>query len=168
MVTSVLLILRETSPWALVGAVASVALLWLVAWTLEWAWWTPRRLDRALRAQGLKGTKYRLLTGDVRENARLNREARTKPLALGSHDIIPRVLPMLHNVVKEYGNFYVPRSFPTSKIDSFCSKLMRGNYLRFLYFFEPISCDFYHIYSVNAQGRIYRSSIRSSECLVRD
>jgi hypothetical protein len=105
MATRVLLMLREASPWALGGAAASVALLWLVAW----AWWTPRRLDRALRAQGLKGTRYRLLTGDVRESARLNREARTKPLPLGSHEIIPRVLPMLHNMVKDNGNFYVPR-----------------------------------------------------------
>ncbi|KAL6909679.1 hypothetical protein ACP4OV_001338 [Aristida adscensionis] len=70
--------------------------------TLEWAGWTPRRLERALRAQGLKGTRYRLFTGDVRENARLNREARTKPLPLGCHDIAPRVLPMIHSVIKEH------------------------------------------------------------------
>jgi hypothetical protein len=109
MATRALLLLRESPPWAVAGAAA--ALLWLVAWTLEWAWWTPRRLDGALRVQGLKGTRYRLFTGDLRENARLNREARTKPLPLGCHDIIPRVLPMLHNVVKENGNyFYVLRS----------------------------------------------------------
>ena len=106
------------------AAAAAAALLWLVAWTLEWAWWTPRRLDRALRAQGLKGTRYRLFTGDLRENARLNRQARAKPLPLGCHDIIPRVLPMLHNVVKENGSFYVLRSdhspSPASKVGSFC------------------------------------------------
>ncbi|CAO1948287.1 unnamed protein product [Urochloa humidicola] len=98
-----LLLLWEASPWAVAGAAAAVTLLCLAAWTLEWAWWTPRRLDRALRAQGLKGTRYRLFTGDLIENARLNREARTKPLPLGCHDIIPRVVPMLHNVVKENG-----------------------------------------------------------------
>jgi hypothetical protein len=103
MATRVLLMLRETSPWALAGAAASVALLWLVAWTLEWAWWTPRRLDRALRAQGLKGTRYRLFTGDLRETARVNREARKNPLPLGCHDIAPRVQPMLHSAMKEYG-----------------------------------------------------------------
>lgn len=108
MATRALLVLREASPWALVGAVVSAALLWLAAWTLEWAWWTPRRLDRALRAQGLKGTRYRLFTGDVRENARINREARTKPMPIGSHDIIPRVQPMFYNVVKEYGNHCPP------------------------------------------------------------
>jgi hypothetical protein len=80
-----------------------MALLWLAAWILEWAWWTPRRLGRALEAQGLKGTRYRLFTGDVPENARLNKEARSKPLPLGSHDIIPRVQPMISNAIKENG-----------------------------------------------------------------
>jgi hypothetical protein len=79
MATRALLMLREASPRALVGAATAVALLWLVAWTAEWAWWTPRRPDRALRAQGLKGTRYRLFIGDLPENAGINREARTKP-----------------------------------------------------------------------------------------
>ena len=120
MATRALPLLQESPPWAV--ACAAAALLWLVAWTLEWAWWTPRWLDRALRDQGLKGTRYRLFTGDLRENARLNRQARAKPLPLGCHDIIPRVLPMLHNAVKENGNFYVLRSdhSPASKVGSFC------------------------------------------------
>lgn len=107
--------LWEASPWSLAGAAAAVALLWLAAWTLEWAWWTPRRLGLALRAQGLRGTRYRLFTGDVARSARLNREARSKPLPLGSHDIIPRVLPMFCNAIKEHGNISTRDSFPPSK-----------------------------------------------------
>ncbi|CAL4975183.1 unnamed protein product [Urochloa decumbens] len=104
MATRALLTLPEASPWALASAAAAAALLcWLVAWTLEWAWWTPRRLDRALRAQGLRGTRYRLFTGDVRETVRRNRAARSKPLPLGCHDIIPRVQPFYHDHVKENG-----------------------------------------------------------------
>ena len=112
MAARALLMLREASPWALAGAAAAVALLWLVAWTAEWTWWTPRRIDRALRAQGLKGTRYRLFTGDLAENARINREVRTKPLPLGCHDIAPRVQPMLHRAIKEYGNFKSTGSLP--------------------------------------------------------
>uniref|UniRef100_A0ACD5VQU5 Uncharacterized protein n=1 Tax=Avena sativa TaxID=4498 RepID=A0ACD5VQU5_AVESA len=103
MPTRALQMLREASPWSLAGAAAAMALLWLAAWILEWAWWTPRRLGRALQSQGLKGTRYCLFTGDVPENVRLNREARSKPLPLGSHDIIPRVQPMLSNAIKENG-----------------------------------------------------------------
>ena len=98
--------LGEASPWSLAGAAAAMALLWLAAWIIEWAWWTPRRLGRALQAQGLRGTRYRLFTGDVPENARLNREARSKPLPLGSHEIIPRVLPMFNEAIKENGNCF--------------------------------------------------------------
>lgn len=116
MATCVLLMLREASPWALAGAVASVSLLWLVAWTLEWAWWTPWRLDRALRAQGLKGTRYRLFTGDLRETARANREARKKPLPLGCHDIAPRVQPMHHSTIKEYGMVSMYSNQPATQI----------------------------------------------------
>ncbi|KAM3213733.1 hypothetical protein ACQJBY_066255 [Aegilops geniculata] len=97
------MLLGDASPWSVAGAAAAVALLWLGAWVLEWAWWTPRRLGRALRAQGLRGTRYRLFTGDVPENARLSREARLQPMPRGSHDITPRVQPMSCNVIKEHG-----------------------------------------------------------------
>ena len=98
------LIPAEASPWAVAAAAVAAALLWLAAWTLGWAWWTPRRLERVLRAQGLKGTRYRLFTGDITESAQLNREARAKPLPAGSHDIVRRVQPMLYDTVKQYGN----------------------------------------------------------------
>lgn len=139
MATRALLLLRETPPWTLAGAAAAVTLLWLAAWTLEWAWWSPRRLDRALRAQGLKGTRYRFLTGDVTENVRLNREAREKPLPLGCHDIIPRVLPNLHKAVNENGSFYVLSSdhCPASKIHHVRIKLLSENHLLW-FLFSPL------------------------------
>ncbi|CAO2176653.1 unnamed protein product, partial [Urochloa humidicola] len=83
---------------------------------LEWAWWTPRRLDRALRAQGLTGTRYRLFTGDVREIARRNRAARSKPLPLGCHNIIPRVQPFYHDLVKENGKLSFTWFGPTPRM----------------------------------------------------
>ncbi|XP_051225064.1 cytochrome P450 CYP72A616 [Lolium perenne] len=116
MATRALQMLGEASPWSLAGAAAAMALLWLAAWIAEWAWWTPRRLRRALQAQGLRGTQYRLFTGDVPENARLNREARSKPLPLGSHDIIQRVQPMFSNVIKENGKFSFTWFGPTPRV----------------------------------------------------
>jgi hypothetical protein len=79
-----------------------MSLLWLAAWILEWAWWTPRRLGRALQAQGRKGTRYR---GGWRE-------AWFKPLPLGSHDIIPRVQPMFNNAIKRNGEKFSNSCFP--------------------------------------------------------
>ncbi|WOL17034.1 hypothetical protein Cni_G25823 [Canna indica] len=93
------------SPWRLGSAAAAVATLLLAAAAaalLHWAWWSPRRLERALRAQGLRGTPYRFLRGDITEDARLRLEARSKPMPL-SHDIIPRVVPLLHRAMNEFG-----------------------------------------------------------------
>ena len=55
--------------------------------------------------EGLRGTVYRSLAGDVKENTRLNKEARAK-LMPNSHDITARVEPLLHYAMKEYGENY--------------------------------------------------------------
>ncbi|KAF8696972.1 hypothetical protein HU200_036617 [Digitaria exilis] len=117
MATRALLLLRETPPCTLAALAAAVALVWLAAWTLEWAWWSPRRLERALRAQGLKGTRYRLFTGDLPENARLM----TKPLPLGCHDIIPRVLPMHDKVSMVVSKTWLPQAAPAAAASRTCS-----------------------------------------------
>ncbi|URD97628.1 Cytochrome P450 [Musa troglodytarum] len=83
------------------GAGGLLLVAWAV-WALNWAWWRPRRQERALRSQGLRGTPYRLLRGDLKEDARLLAEARSKPMPL-SHRIIPRVAPLLHAAMSEFG-----------------------------------------------------------------
>ncbi|KAJ4741631.1 Cytochrome P450 [Rhynchospora pubera] len=91
-----------SNPWSLFIGAFTLFLLWGAARALEWAWLRPRRLDRALRKQGLRGTVYRSLAGDINDNTRLNKEARAKPMPL-SHDITPRVAPYLHRTMKEFG-----------------------------------------------------------------
>ncbi|KAJ3685050.1 hypothetical protein LUZ61_014214 [Rhynchospora tenuis] len=88
--------------WNLFIGILTFLLLWGAARALEWAWLRPMRLDRALRKQGLRGTVYRPLPGDLKENARLSKEARAKPMPL-SHDITPRVAPLIHRTMKEFG-----------------------------------------------------------------
>lgn len=91
----------------------------LVTWAmrmLEWSWWKPRRLERALRAQGLKGTPYRFLYGDLKDNARLNKEARSKPISPHSHSIIPRVAPFFFHSMKEHGKISFTWFGPTPRV----------------------------------------------------
>ncbi|KAL5229168.1 hypothetical protein ABZP36_017433 [Zizania latifolia] len=91
-------------PWSLLAyGLLGLVLLWQGGRLLHRLWWRPRRLELALRAQGLRGTSYRFLTGDLREYGRLNREAWARPLPLRCHDIAPRVAPFLNNLVKEHG-----------------------------------------------------------------
>ena len=87
----------------LVYGVPGLVLLWQGGRLLNRLWWQPRRLERALRAQGLRGTSYRFLTGDLKDFNRLNKEAWATPLPLGCHDIVPRVTPFLCNRVREHG-----------------------------------------------------------------
>jgi len=79
-------------------------LLWKAGRLLERLWCEPRRLERALRAQGLRGTSYRFLTGDLKEYRRFNKEAAaSKPLPLRCHDIAGHVAPFVHGAVLEHG-----------------------------------------------------------------
>ncbi|BAH91201.1 cytochrome P450 CYP72A616 isoform X4 [Oryza sativa Japonica Group] len=91
-------------PWSsLAYGLLGLVLLWQGGRLLHRLWWRPRRLELALRAQGLRGTRYRFLTGDLGEHGRLNREAWARPLPLRCHDIAPRVAPFLHSSVREHG-----------------------------------------------------------------
>ncbi|XP_044454037.1 cytochrome P450 72A15-like [Triticum urartu] len=97
-------ILRDASPWSLLAGAAAMAALWWAVRMLEWVWWGPRRIERALRAQGLGGTQYRLLRGDIKEEQRLMRAALSKPVPMDRpHDIVPRVSPLLHRVTEQHG-----------------------------------------------------------------
>ncbi|XP_065000658.1 cytochrome P450 CYP72A616-like [Musa acuminata AAA Group] len=88
--------------WSLGWGVAGLLFLAWALRVLNRAWWRPRWLERALRAQGLNGTAYRFPYGDLKENARFSKEARAKPMPL-AHNIIPRLLPFLNRAMDEYG-----------------------------------------------------------------
>ncbi|KAM0932728.1 putative secologanin synthase [Dioscorea sansibarensis] len=86
----------------LCAGVLLVLLMW--AWrTLDWVWFTPRRIERELRRQGLRGTHYRIFYGDSKDFFRLSDDARSRPLPLHCHDIAPRVIPFFHNAMKDHG-----------------------------------------------------------------
>uniref|UniRef100_A0ACD6A406 Uncharacterized protein n=1 Tax=Avena sativa TaxID=4498 RepID=A0ACD6A406_AVESA len=75
-------------------------LFWLAGRLLEKLWWKPRRLERALRSQGLRGTSYRFLVGDL---PLLGQKASSKPWPLRCHDNAPRLAPFLYNIAREHG-----------------------------------------------------------------
>ncbi|XP_031280561.1 cytochrome P450 72A15-like [Pistacia vera] len=83
----------------------SIVLVTVVTWAwsvLNEVWFRPKKLERYLRQQGLKGRPYRFMYGDIKENAMMLKEAKSKPLSI-SDDISPVVLPFLHKLVKDYG-----------------------------------------------------------------
>ncbi|KAI3411501.1 uncharacterized protein J3R85_017927 [Psidium guajava] len=86
-----------------IALAAVLAVLATCAWrVVNWVWLRPKRLERLLRQQGLSGKPYTFLFGDLKENARLLKEAKSKPIAV-SDDIKPRLLPFLHRSSQTYG-----------------------------------------------------------------
>ncbi|KAK9937690.1 hypothetical protein M0R45_014463 [Rubus argutus] len=81
----------------------SIIVRWV--WSvLDWVWLKPKKLERCLREQGLKGNSYRLLYGDMKENSILLKQANSKPMNLStSHDIAPRLIPLVEQTVKTCG-----------------------------------------------------------------
>jgi len=103
------------SPWSLLQGLLALLIVWGAYRAAQTFWLRPRRLDRALRAQGLTGTEYCFPAGDLKENARLNDEARSRPMP-PCHDVVPRVMPHLFSTIKEHGNICVTWFGPIPRV----------------------------------------------------
>ncbi|CAJ2659452.1 unnamed protein product [Trifolium pratense] len=72
------------------------------AWRiLNWVWLKPKKLEKLLREQGLKGDSYKpmnLLKGLLK----MRNEATSKPMNL-SDDIVPRVYSFIHQSLQKHG-----------------------------------------------------------------
>ncbi|KAL5565062.1 hypothetical protein UlMin_028226 [Ulmus minor] len=98
--------------------VAVVVLITRWAWrVLNWIWLRPKKLEKVLREQGLKGNSYRLFFGDSKESIAILKEARSKPMSLSDDDIAPRVLPFLHRTINTYGKDSFVWVGPTPRVN---------------------------------------------------
>ncbi|KAL3733973.1 hypothetical protein ACJRO7_023339 [Eucalyptus globulus] len=99
-------------------ALATVlAVLTTWAWrAVNWVWLRPKRLERLLRQQGLSGKPYTFLFGDLKENLRMLKEAKSKPIAV-SDDIKPRLLPFLHQSFQTYGKDWFTWMGPIPRVN---------------------------------------------------
>lgn len=81
--------------------VVAVVLLW--AWRIvKWVWIKPKMLESYLKRQGLVGTPYTPLVGDIKKNVNMLMEARSKPINL-TDDISPRLLPLALKMLNSHG-----------------------------------------------------------------
>ncbi|PWA64324.1 cytochrome P450 [Artemisia annua] len=93
--------IMSISKW--ISSSCGVAMVVLTAWSLlKWVWMQPRKLERHLRLQGIKGTSYKFLFGDTKEMRQMVKEANQKPINIHD-DIIPRLMPFVYKATKTYG-----------------------------------------------------------------
>ncbi|CAN6982389.1 unnamed protein product [Brassica oleracea var. botrytis] len=84
-------------------SVAIVLVSWWTWRTLKLVWFRPKMLEsNYLRRQGLSGTPYTPLVGDLRRNFCMMMEAKSKPIKL-TDDISPRVVPFPFEMLKNHG-----------------------------------------------------------------
>ncbi|XP_075478474.1 cytochrome P450 734A1-like [Primulina tabacum] len=70
-------------------------------------WYTPRRIEDHYMKQGIKGPKYQIFLGNLKELASLNLMASSQPILPLSHNILPRVLSFYHHWKKIYGSTFI-------------------------------------------------------------
>ncbi|KAJ0492821.1 putative secologanin synthase [Helianthus annuus] len=79
-----------------------MTLVWCALRFLDWVWFKPKRMEKFLRKQGLQGSSYKFLFGDIKELVKMVKEAKSKPISL-NHDIVSRVTPFDYKSVTAYG-----------------------------------------------------------------
>lgn len=85
-----------------IGGCCAFVLLIYTWRVLNWVWFMPKKMEKRLRQQGLKGNSYRFLYGDLKDLASMTQNAKSKPISL-SDDIKLRVVPFFLKTVQEYG-----------------------------------------------------------------
>ncbi|CAK8534865.1 unnamed protein product [Lathyrus sativus] len=89
------------------AAIVLFTLLTTLALTWSWKilkrlWLKPKKLEKLLREQGLKGNSYRFLVGDIKDIVKMGKEGTSKPMNL-SDDIVPRVFSYFQQSVVKHG-----------------------------------------------------------------
>ncbi|XP_059442693.1 cytochrome P450 CYP72A219-like [Corylus avellana] len=102
--------------WVALSIVAVVVVLKSAWRVLRWVWVRPKALERCLREQGLTGNSYSLLFGDLKASIKMSNQARSTPINF-TNDIAPRVLPFIHQNVKNYGKNSFTWFGPTPRVN---------------------------------------------------
>ncbi|KAA8532861.1 hypothetical protein F0562_033022 [Nyssa sinensis] len=83
-----------------------LSLLFFVIKFLHKVWWTPIRIQSAMKSQGIKGPSYRFIYGNAKEIMNMKKESMSRPVGL-SHHIFPRLQPHIYSWINIYGMNYL-------------------------------------------------------------
>ncbi|KAM7497837.1 hypothetical protein LguiA_022251 [Lonicera macranthoides] len=107
-----------------VAACCAIAVV-LCAWRIfDLVWVRPMKREKYLRNQGFKGSSYSLLFGDIKRINMMIKQAKSNPINL-SHDIVPRVVPWIHDSIQKYGNQFFLWFGPVPRVHIMDPELIR-------------------------------------------
>ncbi|KAF3644968.1 Cytochrome [Capsicum annuum] len=88
------------------SCIAIITVLLVCLWrVLNWVWFRPKKWEKLLRQQGMKGNSYRILYGDTKELSMMIEQVTSKPMSLSDdNNIAPRLMPFFVKTIKKYGN----------------------------------------------------------------
>ncbi|XP_076957708.1 cytochrome P450 CYP72A219-like [Bidens hawaiensis] len=88
------------------GVAAALVVVAVYGWRfLKWVWLRPKAIEKSLREQGLDGTRYRFLFGDMKEMVKMTNQAKLKPIKLND-SLVPRVMPFFYTSANTYGSTF--------------------------------------------------------------
>uniref|UniRef100_A0A7N0UL31 Cytochrome P450 n=1 Tax=Kalanchoe fedtschenkoi TaxID=63787 RepID=A0A7N0UL31_KALFE len=88
------------------GRVFMAAVVIVVWKCFEKLWLRPMRVQREMRAQGVRGPGYKLIEGNSREIFDMRVASMSQPMEL-SHRLLPRIQPYVHTWIQTYGTNYL-------------------------------------------------------------
>lgn len=91
-------------------SVIAITLLLCIWSVLNWIWFRPKKLEKLLKEQGVKGNSYSILYGDTKELSLRIKEVTSKSMSVYDDDIAPRSLPFFLDTIKKYGMYILPFS----------------------------------------------------------
>ncbi|TMW88058.1 hypothetical protein EJD97_019086 [Solanum chilense] len=83
-------------------SVIAITLLLCIWSVLNWIWFRPKKLEKLLKEQGVKGNSYSILYGDTKELSLRIKEVTSKSMSVYDDDIAPRSLPFFLDTIKKY------------------------------------------------------------------
>lgn len=93
------------SMFALCCGVTLVSVVLVYLWRFfRWVWLKPKAMDKFLRDQGLNGTPYKFLFGDMKKMLHMTSQAKLTLIKL-TDSIVPRVMPFFYASAKTYGTY---------------------------------------------------------------
>ncbi|KAJ4839537.1 hypothetical protein Tsubulata_047559 [Turnera subulata] len=95
-------VVMETILICLSGCI-SLGFLWVLIKFFNKVWWTPLRIQSAMKSQGVEGPSYKFLHGNAKEIINLKKEGMKRSMEL-HHQSFPIVQPHIHLWKKIYGN----------------------------------------------------------------